>query len=497
MNKVKLFFRDVVLVEFFLIAFLTIVESQFTFTRGKSEIFSVGFKLAMVVLFHLFYDGILWKKKKITKDHQKLYGCITLYFSGIFALYYALRFFGLSVATLEGSVFYSTLPWLIYYVIFKWGGSVFYYGLILIIHTGIRWLFALVANRGFREKEVKPLALLTVFFTLLLGFFGSKVPEIRYQGHNFSYMKGYSSTDFSDYMVYNPENRLFLLDESPSLWIEKEEEMPILDGAEAVYPLYASVAKNIYKDIDKIEKNALETDFVFTNGQIVSFTNTVEGYFRLLNKDVDIFFGAMPSETDQATAKELGVEFQLTPIGKEAFVFFVEEDNPIENISSEDVRKIYNGEITNWKELGGENQKILAFQRPENSGSQVMMRHFMGEIPLKKPIEKEEIGAMGGVISEVARYKNEEGAMGYTFRYFLTGLHQEEKVKILSIDGVSPTEENISNGEYPFVGKVYASTIKGNPKPNVEKVLNFMVSDQGQELVKKSGYVPYTEETAK
>ena len=178
----------------------------------------------------------------------------------------------------------------------------------------------------------------------------------------------------------------------------------------------------------------------------------------------------------------------MTPIGREGFVFFVEEDNPVDNLTSEQIRAIYHGDITNWKEVGGKNQAITAFQRPNNSGSQTMMEYFMGDVSLKEPLTYETVGAMEGVIRKVAEYANEAGAMGYTFRYFLEGLHQEKGVKILSVDGVAPTRENIENGSYPLTVGLCLVTRTNDPNPNVQKMIDFILSADGQEIIRRTGY---------
>ena len=108
--------------------------------------------------------------------------------------------------------------------------------------------------------------------------------------------------------------------------------------------------------------------------------------------------------------------------------------------------------------------------------------------PLKEPMTYEMVGGMGGVITEVALYADEKGAMGYTFKYFLTGLQQEKNVKILSIDGIEPTAENIQNGTYPAVANVVMAYLKSNDNPNVQKMIDFMLSDDGQYLVEATGY---------
>lgn len=323
-------------------------------------------------------------------------------------------------------------------------------------------------------------------------------PAVRYAGHGFKYMHGFSSTDFSDYMVYSENSRLVTLDHQPDLFIENEEDMPVLDGAEACYPLYAAFSKACYKDIDVIEKEWLKSgENQYLNGKIVTFTNTLRAFDRLVywgndtekyDDAVDMIFGARPSADQMEEAEYLGVELDITPIGREAFVFFVEEDNPVDDLTSEQLKSIYHGDIANWKEVGGKNQAIRAFQRPKNSGSQTMMEYFMGDTTMKEPDTYEIVDAMTGVIEEVAQYANEAGAIGYSFRYFLEGLNQEKNVKILSVDGVYPTMENIESGEYPQTGNVCLITRKDETNPYVQKMKEFILSEDGQYIIRQTGY---------
>jgi len=359
----------------------------------------------------------------------------------------------------------------------------------------VSFLICAILGKLSIKKIWIPLLLSTVCI-IVSGLLYFNRPSVKYGGHGFEFMHGYSSTDFKDYMVYSKNSKLVTLEQSPSLIIEKEEDMPILDGAEACYPLYAAFAKAVYKDIDVIESNWLkEADNQRNNGKIVTFTNSVYGFTRLLqNKEspyyngIDMFFGARPSASQLKIAKDKGFELEITPIGREAFVFFVEADNPVNNLTSEQIKAIYHGDITNWSELGGKNQEILAFQRPHNSGSQTMMEYFMGDISLKDPQTYEVVSAMGGVIQEVAQYANENGAIGYSFRYFLEELNQEKGVKMLSVNGVYPSLDNISDGTYPLVVNVCLITRKDCTNPYVQKMIDFILSEEGQTIVKETGY---------
>ncbi len=166
----------------------------------------------------------------------------------------------------------------------------------------------------------------------------------------------------------------------------------------------------------------------------------------------------------------------------------MEEDNPVSDLTSDQIKAIYHGDITNWSELGGKDQEIMAFQRPQNSGSQTMMEYFMGDLSLKEPKTFERVDAMSGVIKEVAQYANEKGAMGYTFRYFLEELNQEKGVKMLSVDGVYPSLENIENGSYPLTTNVCLITRKNETNPYVQKMMDFILSEDGQTIIRETGY---------
>ncbi|MGB2579629.1 ABC-type phosphate transport system substrate-binding protein [Elusimicrobium simillimum] len=97
---------------------------------------------------------------------------------------------------------------------------------------------------------------------------------------------------------------------------------------------------------------------------------------------------------------------------------------------------------------------------------------------------------MGGIIKEVAEYRNFESAVGFSFRFFLTSMVADDKVKMLKINGVYPSETNVKNGVYPLSAEFYAVTTDKLANPNADKLINWILSPQGQELVRKSGYTP-------
>jgi phosphate transport system substrate-binding protein len=295
--------------------------------------------------------------------------------------------------------------------------------------------------------------------------------------HGFQYEGGFSSVDLSPYYIDDPNNILPLLSREASFIIRETERMPVLDGAEAAYPVYAAFAKACYAPPEL-------TDI----WDKVTFSNTVNAFNLLVRGKVDIFFGAEPSPEQKKKAVEQGEELVLAPIGREAFVFFVPGENPLVSLDADALRGIYSGKIASWKELGGMDMRITAFQRPDGSGSQTVMRQFMGALPLARPLREEMVSPMSGVIDRVAGYRNMPGAIGYSFRFFLTAMHNNSAIRLLALDGVEPSQENLRNGSYPYIVPLYAVVLKGNTKPEVWRFLEWMQGPQGRELVEKVGY---------
>lgn len=277
-----------------------------------------------------------------------------------------------------------------------------------------------------------------------------------------------------EYLPFDENSKIVTLDEEASLRLEGD--LPIVDGAAAVFPVYSAFVNETYPDTTKLFDGVFE------------YNNTVGGYNRLAEKRTDIFFGAYPSGDQLAYAARNGTSFVFTPIGSEAFVFFVHKDNPIDNLTTEQIQQIYAGEITNWAEVGGKNEPIAAYQRNEGSGSQSMLIRFMDGKELMEPPTEMVNDLMSGIIEQVSDYHSISGSIGFSFRYYVEGIIQNPDIKMLSIDGIAPTVENIKNGSYPVTTPLYAVTYEGNDNENVDKLLEWVLSDEGQEIIEKTGY---------
>ena len=309
------------------------------------------------------------------------------------------------------------------------------------------------------------------------------------RGHGFERLGGFSSSDLKPYDPRNPQNILPKLKVPASFRLQKEP-LPVLDGAEAAFPVYAAFAQACYNNLTPLTKDELARyDSTRHVTGPITFTNTVYAFGRLLKGEADIIFGAHPSQEQMQQAAQQGKTLLLSPIGKEAFVFFVNAQNPVNSLNVEQLQGIYGGKFNNWKQVGGTDTAIMAFQRPRNSGSQTIMLRFMGNTPMQAPLEDRVVAPMGGAVERVSEYRNAPAALGYSFRYFLSGMGQKSRIKMLALNGVDPTQANIRSGRYPYVVNLYAITLKKPSNPHVLPFIEWMQGPEGQELLEKVGYV--------
>ena len=245
-------------------------------------------------------------------------------------------------------------------------------------------------------------------------------------------------------------------------------DIPRIDGAAALLPVYAGFVESIYPE-DSVIFNGEDYD----PSSAMHYTNTRGAYKDIVDGNADIIICAQPSDEQLAYAEENGVELEMVPVGSDAFVFIVNSNNPVSDITIEQIQDIYSGNITNWSELGGNNVPIAAMRRNKNSGSETALEKLMGDTPI------------------VPDYTTLFGSpIGFSFRYYVTGMLGEGGVKILTINGIAPTVETIADGTYPVAGNIYAIYRKGETNENVYKAVDFMLSPEGQKIVEESGYIP-------
>ncbi|MHB9109038.1 MAG: PstS family phosphate ABC transporter substrate-binding protein [Armatimonadota bacterium] len=201
-----------------------------------------------------------------------------------------------------------------------------------------------------------------------------------------------------------------------------------------------------------------------------------------------ILVARKPSADESRLANARGIELDVRPVALDAFVFLVNERNPVRSLTLDQIRAIYTGKTTFWQSLGGQNEFIVAYTRNENSGSEELMRDLvMGEQKMIKP-KKLVLQTMAGPIEAIA--VNSDG-IAYSVYYYEHFIDHRDEIRLLAINGIEPTEKTIANRTYPLTTEVYVVTRKKlNPKSPAAKMRDWLLSTEGQQMVAKSGYVP-------
>lgn len=262
------------------------------------------------------------------------------------------------------------------------------------------------------------------------------------------------------------------------------ENFPKLDGSTATVPLGQAVAAVLLGE-SREEVSGL-----------ISFNKTSRAYYNLVDGQADLLIVAEGGEDSYRYRDDHGKTWRMEPVAAETLVFFVNEDNPVDGLTLEQVRKIYSGEITNWKEVGGSDAPIQAYQRPKGGGSQAIMdKEVMKDLPMMEPANADYVvGDMIGIIEAVRGWDDRPDAMGYTVYYYADDMGMADGLKLLSIDGVAPNDDTIRSGEYPIRTYYYAVMDTETPADSPAGILfDWLLSQEGQDLVAHEGYVSMLE----
>lgn len=257
------------------------------------------------------------------------------------------------------------------------------------------------------------------------------------------------------------------------------ENMPRLDGSTATAPLAQAAAAVL---LGESEEDVAD---------LIDFSRTTESYRQLMQGDADLLIAAEPNAAVFDEMEEAGFEVQMEPLATDALVFMVNEDSPVDSLTTEQLRGIYSGEITNWSEVGGADLDIVPFQRNAESGSQVLMEKLvMDGTEMTEPPEGYMIASMVGLMDAVKEYDNSSNAIGYSVYYYAHDMQMAGGLKLLKIDGVAPEAATIRSGEYPFLNPYYVAMNAAEPEGSMTRVLyDWLLGPDGQKLVDMKGYV--------
>lgn len=251
---------------------------------------------------------------------------------------------------------------------------------------------------------------------------------------------------------------------------EKTQSITSL-GSTALKPLVEESAKKFKEKKPKVTIN------VQGGGSGAGISQVSEGTVEIGNSDV-------PAESklkDKEKAKEL-VDHKVCVIG---FSIVTHKDLKVDNLTKEQIQGIFTGKYTNWKEVGGEDLKINVINRPKSSGTRATFKDTI----MEDKNEKEDIGIIQDSSDAVSKsIQATKGSISYLALSYLTE-EKSQGLKLLKIDGVEATKENIINKKYPFWSYEHMYT-KGEPEGLTKEFLEYMMSDDNKENVEKLGYIP-------
>ncbi|MGD2090475.1 MAG: phosphate ABC transporter substrate-binding protein [Candidatus Aminicenantes bacterium] len=249
-------------------------------------------------------------------------------------------------------------------------------------------------------------------------------------------------------------------------------EKIVIDGSTTVGPIAKAFAE-YYMSINK--------DVNIT----VSESGSGNGAKSLINGVCHVAdMSRFMKDKEFAAAVEKGVFPTFHVVALDGLPIMVHPSNPVSKLTIEQVRDIYLGKITNWKEVGGPDKKIVMVSRDTNSGT---YETFEGKVMNKQKIARgcEYVGSNGAVR---ARVQSTPAAIGYAGLGFV-----DKTVKALSINGVYPSKKTVVSGKYPIARPLYMVT-NGYPKmgSHVYQFITLYLNPKGQEMVERIGFVPVT-----
>ena len=263
-----------------------------------------------------------------------------------------------------------------------------------------------------------------------------------------------------------------------------KEEFPRINGSTSSKSLIKEITKQVIGITDE-EAN----EYVTQNCK----GTTSEAFNSLINKEADLIISSEPSDSIINQAKDNNVEFDMTGIGYDGFLFIVNKQNPVKSLTFEQIRKIYTGEFKNWKDVGGDNAQIIIYQRDKNSESQNLLEKMVTQS--EEITNSEDTSLIDNSNEEMINAISEENenskyAIGFSvYPHTKEEQNNLEKCKILEINEIKADGENIKNKTYPLTKVVYAITRKDVEKESkTRELVNWFLTDKGQETIESVGY---------
>lgn len=365
----------------------------------------------------------------------------------------------------------------------------------ILISAAVIMLALLVALIAFLIRGKWRVRILKLAIMILVG---GLISLLACYGRN-NYVRRISSSEkerislIARYYPFDETSKAASLDEEPE--INLSDALPVLDGTAGLFPMYSAIVHYLYP-----EDVAGPDD----EGSPYLYSEEKGAAMNLLSGRADLIFTEQFSRDTEAMAAGSGREIIMEPMAVDALVFIINSDNPVQSLTAQQLQQIYSGQVTNWQELGGSDEKIIAYQANQNTPAHRAMDVFMHGRSLMEPDRLYTFDSERGFEETAADYINVPGAIGYTFYSYTDTLHIEKGIKILAVDGISPNYMTISHGFYPYLQYLYCSRLKeADPetgmqtgteealrRENAERLLTWLGGDQGRRLLKEAGYIP-------
>ena len=212
------------------------------------------------------------------------------------------------------------------------------------------------------------------------------------------------------------------------------------------------------------------------------------GIKALIEKQCDIAMSSRDikdKETD--AAKKNGVTPNRVVVAIDAIVPVVNPANPVAALTSAQLRDIYAGKITNWKEVGGEDLRIQVINRDEASGTREAFRTIVMD---GTPFDRRSavLSGTGQVRDVVSRSR---GAIGYISLGFVDSLNAKTSVKAVSVNHVEASEKTVASGGYPISRDLYFF-VKGVPSQQAQDYIDYVTSEKMDKQIREAGFIPVT-----
>jgi len=217
----------------------------------------------------------------------------------------------------------------------------------------------------------------------------------------------------------------------------------------------------------------------------VSESGSGNGAKSLVNNTCDIADMSRPmKDSEFKAAADKGIQPVAHVVALDGLPVLVHPSNPVQDLSVEQIRKIFLGEINNWKDVGGPDKAIVTISRDTNSGTYETFEKMV----LNKQKIREDCEYVGSNGAMRQRIQSTPAAIGYAGLGFV-----DKSVKALKVNGIYPSAETVQTGEYPIARPLFMYT---NTYPKLGSVLYQFVtihlSEDGQEMVEEIGFVPVT-----